>query len=146
MDRLVTETDNTALYTIKRKFIMNMQNHLVHHLIGTRLHCALPKCTLVHYVLSQTHLTQWTDAPVQVIIQSLNQVIWTFGPVHFARLVRNPLIWVIYQDLQIFDGTWSSGQFVRAFGQVTDSHLLKCRYPLGEVHRLVTHPSNIPDW
>ncbi len=37
------------------------------------------------------------------------------------------------------------GQFVRALGQVTDSHLLKSRYPLGKVRRLVTHPSNVPD-
>ncbi len=27
--------------------------------------------------------------------------------------------------------TWSSGQFVRALAQVTDSHLSKCRSPLG---------------
>ena len=40
-----TETDNTALYTIKKKkkkLIINMQNRLVHHLISAKLHCALP--------------------------------------------------------------------------------------------------------
>ncbi len=26
--------------------MMNMQNRLVHHLIGTKLSCALPKCML----------------------------------------------------------------------------------------------------
>ena len=25
-------------------------------------------------------------------------------------------------------------------------HLFKCRHPLGWVHEVVTHPSNIPDW
>ncbi len=30
-----TETDNTALYTINKKLITNMQTHLVHQLIGT---------------------------------------------------------------------------------------------------------------
>ncbi len=35
------------------------------------------------------------------------------------------------QDLQILDGTWPSGQLVRALDQVTSSHLVKCRHPLG---------------
>ena len=41
-----TETENMASYTIK-KLITNMQKCLVHHLIGTKLCCALPRCVLV---------------------------------------------------------------------------------------------------
>ncbi len=49
---LSTETDNTALYTIKSS-IMNMQNRLVHHLIGTKLCCALLKCMSVqNYIVN----------------------------------------------------------------------------------------------
>ena len=56
-----TETDNTALYTIKKNLITNMQNRLVHHLIGTKLRCASvhryrtphrhrsPLCTMVQH-------------------------------------------------------------------------------------------------
>ena len=50
---ITTETDNTALYTIKKTLITNMQNHLVHHLISTKLSCTLPKCTLVqNYIVN----------------------------------------------------------------------------------------------
>ncbi len=51
----------------------------------------------------------------------------------------------ICQDLQILNGTWPSGQLMRALDQVHDSHLFKCHHPLGQVHGLVTQPSNIPD-
>ena len=42
-----TETENTGLYSISKNLITNMQNRLVHHLIGTKLRCALSKCTSV---------------------------------------------------------------------------------------------------
>ena len=35
---------------------MNMQNRLVHHLISTRLHCALAKCTLVQNYIENLDL------------------------------------------------------------------------------------------
>ncbi len=41
--------------------------------------------------------------------------------------------------------SWPSGQLVRSLDQVLNSHLFKCRHPLGWVHGLVTHPSKIPD-
>ena len=47
------ETDNTALYTTKKNLITNMQNRLLHHLIRTKLHCTLPKCTSVkNYIVN----------------------------------------------------------------------------------------------
>ncbi len=50
---LYTETDNTALHTIKKNLITDMQNRLVHHLIITKLLCALPKCMSVqNYIVN----------------------------------------------------------------------------------------------
>ena len=46
-----TESDNSVLCTI---MITNMQNLLEHHLISTKLRCALPKCPLVqNYIVNR---------------------------------------------------------------------------------------------
>ena len=44
----------TTLHCIpSKKLITNMQNRLVHHLIGTKLRCALPKCmTVQNYIVN----------------------------------------------------------------------------------------------
>ncbi len=49
------------------------------------------------------------------------------------------------KGLQILDGTWPSGQLVRALHQALYGYLFKCRHPLSKEHGLVTHSSNIPD-
>ena len=43
----------------------------------------------------------------------------------------------ICQDPKILNGTWPSGQLVRALDQVRSSQLFKCHHPLGQVHGLV---------
>ncbi len=62
----ITETDNTALYTIK-KLITNMQNRHVHHLIGTKLSCAPQKCTFQRTasLCTMVHNARWW-CPTQV--------------------------------------------------------------------------------
>ncbi len=55
-------------------------------------------------------ITGWSDVPIVMLLKE------------------------ICQELQILDGTWSSGQLVGALDQVHNSHLSKWSHPPAQVH------------